>query len=168
MATSPINNIVRGGAQGRSIFMSALPVLTTAVNYNQGDLLAFDTVNHRLKAAVTGDAANILGVAINTIVSGIPKSPYQGTAVDASEGLSDMGGPLYGVVASLTLDTGSTVNTGDPVYLSNVGAQNVTPTQPGSDPTIGMWVGPAVSSAAAGTKGDVLVGARYGMTGLHF
>jgi hypothetical protein len=164
--TTPINNIVRGGAQGRSIFSSVLPVLTTAVSYNQGDLIAFDTGNHRLKTAVTGDGANILGVAINTIINGLPASPYQGTAVDASEGLSDMGGPLFGVVASLILDTGSTLNPGDKVYISTVGAQNVSTVQGGgTDKYIGLYVGPAITSSAAGTKGDILVGARYNADG---
>jgi hypothetical protein len=165
--TTPINNIVRGGAQGRSVFSSLLPVLSTSVSFNQGDLLYFNTSTHVVAPAATGNAANCLGVAINTIVNGVPKSPYT-TAVDASEGFSDLGGPLYGVVASLILDTGSTVNPGTLLYYSTVGAQNVTPTQPGSDPAIGIWVGPAVSSSAAGAKGDVLVGAAYGMTGLHF
>lgn len=166
--TTAINNIVRGGAEGKSVFASALPVLSTSVNYNQGDLLAFDTSNKILKAAATGDGANCLGVAINTIVDGLPKSPYQGTAVDASEGLSDMGGPLYGVVASLILDTGSTLDPGDAVYYSTVDAQHVSATQPGSDPSIGIYVGPSVSSSAAGTKGDILVGARYGSTDIKF
>src|SRR6266478_10224265 len=104
MATTPINNIVRGGSQGRSVFPSALPVLSSAVNYNQGDLLCFDGTNHVLIPAATGNFANFLGVAINTVVTGLPKSPYLGTAVDASEGASDMGGPLYNVVVSLFLD----------------------------------------------------------------
>lgn len=164
--STPINNIVRGGAQGRTLFMSALPVLTTAVSFNQGDLLAYDTVNHRLKAAATGDGANILGVAPVTIVNGLAPSPYQGTAVDASQGISDIAGPQYGVVASFTLDTGSTLQPGAPVYLSVNGPQYVSTVQGGgTDKYVGLYVGPAVTSSAAGTKGDVLVGCRYNCDG---
>lgn len=170
MATTPINNIIRGGAQGRSIFPSALPFLSSSVSYNQGDLLCYDGSNHVLIPAATGNFANFLGVAINTVVSGLPKSPYQGTAVDASEGASDMGGPLYGVTVSLTLDTGGTLAPGEPVYLSSVGAQNVAASDPGSADSIGIYMGNqgSISSSAAGLKIDVLIGSRYAQTGLHF
>lgn len=169
MATTPINNIVRNGAQSKAIFMSALPVLSSAVSYNQGDLIAFNTGSNILKAAVTGDGANFLGVAVNTVVNGLPKSPYQGTAVDASEGASDMSGPVYGVVASLFLDTGSTLAPGDPVYLSNTDAQHVSTVQGGgTDKSIGIFVGPSVTSSAAGAKGDILLGAWYGLTAQNF
>ncbi len=168
--TTPINNIVRGGAQGRSIFPSALPLLSSSVNYNQGDLLCYDGSNHVLITAATGNFANFLGVAVNTVVNGLPKTPYQGTAVDASEGASDMAGPLYNVVVSLTLDTGSSLAPGAPVYISSVGPQNVAATDPGSGDSIGIYTGTqgTISGSAAGLKIDVLVGARYGMTGLHF
>ncbi len=167
--TTPINNIIRGGAQGKSIFASALPVLSSAVNYNQGDLLCFDGSNHVLIPAATGNFANLLGVAVNTVVNGRPKSPYQ-TDTDASEGASDMAGPLYSVVATFTLDTGSSLYPGDPVYLSNVGPQNVAGTDPGSADSIGIYTGTQghLSSSSAGQKIDVLVGARYGMSGLQF
>lgn len=170
MATSPINNIIRGGAQGRSMFPSALPVLSTAVNYNQGDLLCYDGSNHVLIGAATGNFANFLGVAINTVVNGLPKSPYQGTAVDASEAASDMGGPLFNVVVSVTLDTGGSLAPGAPVYISSVGFQNVAATDPSSADSIGIYTGQqgTISGSAAGLKIDVLLGARYAMTGLHF
>lgn len=170
MATTAYNNIIRGGAQGRSIFPSLLPVISTSVSFNQGDLLTFNTSTNVVQAAVTGQSDKLLGVAINTIVLGIPKSPYQGTAVDASEGLSDMGGPLYSVVATLILDTGSTLVPGQKVYVSNTDAQHVTPTQPGSDTACGVYSGSqgSLSGSAAGQKVDILIGATYAMTGLHF
>jgi hypothetical protein len=163
--TTPINNIVLGGNQGKSVFRSALPVLSSAVSYNQGDLIAFDTGNKILKAAATGDGANFLGVAVNTVVSGLPKQSYTGTAVDASTAFSDLAGPQYGVVASLILDTGSTLNPGDVVYLSNTDAQHVSTVQGGgTDKPIGIFVGPAVTSSAAGAKGDILIGLCYGQS----
>lgn len=166
--TTAINNIIRGGAQGRSIFSSALPLLTSSVNYNQGDLLCYDGSNHILIPAATGNFANFLGVAVNTIVNGLPQSPYPGVPVN--EQPSDLAGPLFSVTASLFLDTGSSLHAGDKVYLSAVGAQNVTSTDPGSSDHIGLYMGAqgTISSSAAGLKIDVLVGARYGMTGLVF
>ncbi|MBX4188338.1 MAG: hypothetical protein KW793_04375 [Candidatus Doudnabacteria bacterium] len=163
--STPINNIIRGGSQAKSLFTSALPVLSSAVTYNQGDLIAFNTSTKVLKVAATGDGANILGVAVNTVVSGLPKSPYQGTAVDASQGASDMEGPVYGVVASLYLTSGDAFVLGAPVYLT-ADPQTVTVTQPGSDPSIGVFVGQAaITPAASGTKGDIQIGLRYGVGG---
>lgn len=166
--TTPINNIIRGGAQGRSLFASALPLLDATVNYNQGDLLCFDGSNKVLITAATGNYANFLGVAVNTVVAGLPKSPYSGVPV--TEQPSDMAGPLYSVVVTLTLDTGSNLAPGAPVYLSSVGPQNVAGTDPGSADSIGIYTGSqgTISSSAAGQKVDVLIGARYGMGGLVF
>ena len=53
MSTTPINNIIRGGAQGRSLFPSALPLLSSSVNFNQGDLLCYDGTNKVLIPAAT-------------------------------------------------------------------------------------------------------------------
>lgn len=164
MSTSR-NNIVREVAP-KSVFESARWVLSSSVTYNQGDLLAFDTSSKILKVAGTADAANLLGVARQKIVSGVAASPYQGTAVDASEGISDVAGPVYGVVASFTPKTGDSFTPGCFVYMT-ADPQTVTVTDPGSSDHIGVYQGPTVTGAA-GLLIDVLVGARYGMTGLHF
>lgn len=167
MATSPVNNIVRG-SNAKSVFASAKAVLTSAVSFNQGDMIALDTTNHRLKAVTaTTDAANFLGIAPLTVVSGIVKSPYT-TAVDASMAIESMSGPLYSVDASLILKTGDAFNPGDLVYISAVDAQTVTVTAPASpnDLAIGVFADAAVSSAAAGQKALIHVGARYGMSAL--
>lgn len=166
--TTAINNIIRQGAQGRSMFASALPVLSSAVSYNQGDLLCFDTSGNVLAVAATANVANFLGVAINTVVSGVPASPYPGVPV--TEAASDMGGPLFGVVATFTLETGSDLAPGDLVYLSAVGAQTVADSDPGSNGSIGIYTGTqgTLASSAAGQKVDILVGARFGMSGLTF
>jgi hypothetical protein len=166
--TTPINNIIRGGAQGRSLFPSALPLLDDTVNYNQGDLLCLDTSNHVLVPAATGNVANFLGVAVNTIVDGKPKSPYPGVPVN--EASSDLAGPLYSVVATFTLETGSALDPGDLVYLSSLGAQTVADSDPGVNGSIGIYTGSqgTFSSSPAGQKIDVLIGARYGMGSLVF
>lgn len=168
MASVSQNNIVRSVAP-KSLFESAYPVLSTSVTYNQGDLIAFDATNLVLKAVTgDGDAANILGVARQKIVSGVAASPYQGTAVDASVGISDLAGPVYGVVAFFTLKTGDAFNPGSKVYLTTTNAQTVTSTNPGSGNHIGIFQGKAVASAASGSTGNVLVGARYQLSGLQF
>jgi hypothetical protein len=167
MATIAINNIVRSVRPG-AVFESAKSVITTAVSYNQGDLICFDDTNNRLKAvALTADAATILGVAIQTIVSGKVVGPYSGTAVDASVALSDLKGPVYGVVASLKLKVGDSFAPGDKVYVTVTDAQTVTVTDPGDANHIGIYQGAAVT-AAAGSKGDIMVGNRFGGTGLQF
>jgi hypothetical protein len=158
MATTPVNNIVREVAP-KSIFESAIPVLSTAVNYNQGDLIAFDTSAKVLVTATTANSANFLGVARQTVVSGLIKSPYQGTAVDASQGISDMAGPVYGVVAFFNGKVGDSFTPGCAVYLTS-DAQTVTVTDPGSNDHIGIYQGRALTGAA-GVTVDVLVGARY-------
>lgn len=162
------NNIVRSVAP-KSLFESAFPVLSSAVTYNQGDILAFDTSSKILKPfSATGDAANLLGVARQTIVSGVAKSPYSGTAVDASVGISDVAGPQYGVVASFLLTTGDSLSPGDKVYASTSDPQTVTATNNAGGANLGIYQGRTVTSAASGTYVDVLVGARYNLSGIQF
>lgn len=163
MATTPINNIIREVAP-KSLFESALPVLSTAVTYNQGDLISYDATSNILKPVTgSGDSTFILGVARQTIVAGKTASPYT-TAVDASQAIEDVAGPVFGVVASLKLTAGVNYVPGLPVYLTATDAQTVTSASAGS--SIGLYQGPAITSAGAGLYGDVLVGARYGLSGL--
>ena len=162
MATTPQNNIVRS-VSPKSIFESAIPVLSTAVNYNQGDLLCYDGSNKVLITATTGNIANLLGVARQTVVNGIVKSPYQGTAVDASQGFSDMAGPVYGIVAFFNGKVGDSFTPGCLVYLGS-DAQTVTVTDPGSNDHIGIYQG-RTQTGATGSTVDVLVGARYSAGG---
>lgn len=156
--TIAVNNIVRSVAP-KSKFESALPVLSTAVSYNQGDLIAFNTSSKILAVATTGNMANLLGVARQTIVNGVAQSPYQGTAVDASQGISDLAGPVYGVVAFFKTTVGDSYTPGAAVYMG-ADAQTVTVTDPGSNDSIGIYQGRALTGAA-GVTADVLVGSRY-------
>lgn len=158
MATTAVNNIVRSVAP-KSKFESALPVLSTAVTYNQGDLIAFDTTNKVLIPAATGNMANLLGVARQTVVAGVVKSPYIGTAVDASTGFSDVAGPVYGVVAFFKTTVGDSFTPGCAVYMG-ADVQTVTVTDPGSNDSVGIYQGRAFTGAA-GVTADVLVGSRY-------
>jgi len=165
MSTSK-NNIVREIAP-KSLFESAKAVLSADVTYNQGDLIAFDTSAKVLKVAGTADIDNLLGVARQKIVEGVQASPYQGTDVDASQAIDDCAGPVYGVVAFMTLKTGDAFAAGDKVYLT-ADPQTVTSTDPGSGKHCGVYQGGTVASAAAGQVGDILIGARYSLGAINF
>jgi hypothetical protein len=169
MATSPVNNLKKELGR-KSMFDAAGAVLSSAVNINQGDLVAMDTSSHILKAVTADtDDQKILGVSPVTIVSGQMKSPYS-TSNDAAIGASELPGPRYGNVHGLKLHTGDAFNPGDLVYLSTADdAQTVTSVQGGgAKVAIGVYQGSAIASAAAGQLGDILVGCRFPDNSLKF
>lgn len=159
------NNVVRT-LTNNSLFESALPVLSTSSNWNQGDLIAFDSTNKILNAITgTGSAANLCGVANQTIVAGVVPSPYQGTQVDASVGFSDLQGPSFGNVYSMVLKSGDAFTPGITVFATT-DPQTVSVTSAGT--AVGIFVGRAVTPAVTGTFGDCLIGANYGPSGVKF
>lgn len=165
MATLPKNNIVRSIAP-KSIFESAKNVLSATNDFNQGDLIAFDTTNKVLKAvSATADAEFILGVSRQTIIDGKVKSPYS-TSNDASVAIEDVAGPVYGVVAEMKLKSGDAFTPGCKVYATVVDAQTVSVTDPGDTFHVGIYQGKSVT-AGASSVGDVLIGARYGLGGFQ-
>lgn len=167
MASTSQNNVVRS-VSPKSLFESALAVLSSSVSYNQGDLLAFDNTNKVVKA-VTGDgqSANLLGVARQKVVNGVVASPYS-TSNDSSQAIEDNAGPVYGVVCFFTLTTGDAFNPGDKVYVTTTNAQTVTSTNPGSGKQVGIFQDKAVASAAAGQTGLVLVGAWFSKSDIGY
>jgi hypothetical protein len=157
------NNLKRELAY-KSLFSSAKPVLSTASNWNQGDILAYDATNNIINAVTgTGSSANLVGVAVNTVVSGKQPSPYSGTAVDASQAIEDMAGPRYGSIFTMSLNTGDIWVPGQAAYLMS-DPQTLTSAVTGN--SVGIYQGPAITSAASGTTGDFLIGARYLQPGL--
>lgn len=164
MATLPKNNIVRSIAP-KSIFESSKNVLSATNDFNQGDLIAFDTSLNVLKAvSATADAEFILGVSRFTVIDGKVKSPYS-TSNDASAAIEDLAGPVFGVVAEMKLKSGDAFTPGIKVYVTTTDAQTVSITDPGDHFHIGIYQGKSVT-AGASSVGDVLIGARYGMAGL--
>jgi hypothetical protein len=160
------NNLIREVNPGRSLFASLKPVLSTSCNWNQGDILAYDATNNIVNAVTgTGSSANVVGVAVNTIVSGVMPSPYQGTAVDASAAIEDAAGPLFGNVFSMALKTGDSWVPGQKAYLTS-DPQTLTSAVTGN--AVGIFQGAAVTSAASGTYGDFLMGAAYNLSALTF
>lgn len=160
-----VNNITRSVAP-KSVFESALNVISSSVSFNQGDLLVFDDTNNVLKKpALETEGNTFLGVAPVTVVSGKIASPYN-TDVVASQAVQDVAGPKFGVVAKLTLKTGITIAPGDLIYLDPAtGTDGVTNT---GTKAIGVYQGAAITTSAAGTKVEVLLGARFPEDTLKF
>lgn len=156
--STPKNNIVRS-VSPKSVFPDAQSVISGAVSYNQGDLLVFDdSANLIALPSAESDGATFLGLATETLVSGVLARPYT-TPVDASAAISAVPGPCYGVVAKLVLKTGSSLSPGDLVYLDpSTGAQAVQPT---GTKAIGMYQGSTISSSSAGQLVEVLLGCRH-------
>lgn len=153
------NNLIREVNPGRSLFASLKPVLSTACTWNQGDILKYDPTNDVLKPVTgSGDGGLVVGVAVNSITAGIMPSPYQGTAVDASQAIEDAAGPLFGNVFSMALNTGDSWVPGQKAYLTG-DPQTLTSAVTGA--FVGIYQGPAVTSAASGTYGDFLIGQTY-------
>ncbi len=157
---SNVNRIVRDGP-GKTFFESGKSVASSATNWNQGDLVYLDTSAHVLKrVAATGDAATIQGIADNVVTAGRLAGPYDGlTPVNSAQVTPDFVGPKYGVVAELVLLTSDAFYPGVKVYLHEGGNSQMVTSGADSE-YIGIYVGPAVASAAAGQTGFVRLGAR--------
>lgn len=153
------NNVIKAGK--KSLFDDATNVITSAVSFKQGDLLAYDATNDRLKAvAADADSATLVGVARCTVVSGKLQSPYS-TATDAAEAAGAIVGPEYGGVYELIMKTGDVFNPGDLIYVT-ADPQTVTSVDAGAgSDVIGVYQGPVVASAAAGQLGYFVIGCRY-------
>jgi len=163
-----VNRIVREDVK-RSLFPSALALTTSSISYNQGDLLMLDTTAHTIRKVTSGDlGAWFLGIAEVTISSGKLASPYT-TDVDSSTAISDIPGPVIGVVAKLVLKTSDSINPGDPVYLNvAAGAYHVTVTQAMGAIAVGYYQGSALSSVAAGTLIEVRLVANNATATISF
>lgn len=159
-----VNKITRSIAP-KSVFESARAVISSAVSYNQGDLLYLNTTTHLLAVpAAETDGEFFLGIAQETIVSGKLASPYN-TDVIASQAISDVAGPVYGVIAKLVSKTGDTWHAGDEAYLDPAtGTRGVTST---GTKSIGIYQGPTVT-AIAGQEIEVFLGTRYPSDVLSF
>lgn len=150
------NTIVRS-VNPKSLFESAQSVIDSTISFAQGDLLYLDTTNHLLKVmTLETQSANFQGVARVTIVNGKIASPYN-TDVNASIAISDIPGPQTGVVAKCVLKTGDSLNPGQQVgSYPTAGTRGVSSTI--TTNAIGVYQGPAIASAAAGTEVEIYMG----------
>jgi hypothetical protein len=92
------------------------------------------------------------------MTNGVMPSPYQGTAVDASQAIEDAAGPLYGNVFSMALKSGDSWSAGAKAYLAG-DPQTLTSAVTGNP--VAIFQGLSVTSAASGTYGDFLVAQTY-------
>jgi len=154
------NTIVREVGR-KSIFESAINVISSAVSFNQGDLLVFnDTSNLIAIPSAETEGSTFLGVATVSIASGKLIGPYTGIP-DAvtSSAINDVPGPAYGVIAKCVAKTGITLAAGDPIYLDPAtGTRGVTNT---GTKIIGIYQGAAVATTVAGQEIEVLIGCRH-------
>jgi len=152
------NTIVISEAR-KSLFPSAQALISVAVSFNQGDLLVLDTGTGLLKVpTLETEGSTFLGVATTTVIAGLLKRPYT-TDVDASAAISDVPGPVYGVVASCVAKTGDAFAVGATVFLDPAtGTRGVAAT---GTKVVGIYQGKNIASATAGQEILVALGARY-------
>lgn len=140
-----------------TVFPDALKVISSAISWEQGDLLYFDDTNNLLKPlASDATAATVCGIAIQSISSGKPISPYQGTAVDAAQAIESIAGPQFGVVAKMLLKSGDSFAPGDAVYY---GGDAQTVSSAGTN-SVGIYQGASLT-ATAGSEGEILLINRF-------
>lgn len=156
------NNIVKD-IRMFSMIDASSPVMGATSDINQGDLCYYNSVTKAIEP-ITADAhvEFLLGVSRVTVVDGKYKSPYIGTAVDASQAKSAVPGPVAGVVAFFTMKTGDTFLPLCKVYYGG-DSQTVSSVDAEADGLyLGIYQGKE-TTAVAGQKGEFLVGARYGL-----
>jgi hypothetical protein len=153
------NTIVRTISLNQ-IFPDIRTLVPATATWAQGDLLMFDPVNYVVNRLPSeASATTFLGIADQDMSAGNVVSPYS-TSNNAAIAVPALNGPLFGVVAQLILQTGTTLHGGDPIYASpttNAG-QGCAAT---GTKIIGVYQGPAVTTSTAGQVIEVSIMARY-------
>lgn len=159
MSTALKNKVLREVAPN-AIFEDASAVIDSTLTCNQGDLLVFDVGTSLIKKpTLESEAATFLGASRMKLVAGQPQSPYQGTAVDASQAAPALPGPQYGIEAQCVAKTGDAFLPGTPVYLDPATAANGVSSA--GTKIIGIYTGANIASASAGQLISVRLGSRY-------
>lgn len=148
--TLKANRIVRSVAP-ISIFPDCLKLVSSAVSWNQGDLLYLDTATHLIKpVASDANCQTYVGIAQQTVINGKPAPVYSGTAVDAAQAIESLAGPVACVVAKLKLKVGDSFVPGGPVYYGG-DAQTVSSS---GTYKIGLFQDAAIT-AVSGSEGNI-------------
>lgn len=161
------NTIVREVGR-KSLFESAINVISSAVSINQGDLVVFDDTNNILKLpSAETEGSTFLGVMTVSIASGKLIGPYTGISDSVStSAINDVPGPAYGVIAKAVAKTGIALAPGDSIYLDPAtGTRGVTNT---GTKAIGIYQGPVIASSVAGQEIEVLFGCRHNGDSLKY
>lgn len=156
----------------KQIFPDVRGIVSSDSDWNQGDLLIFDSASNIVRAPTAeAEGQYVLGVAQQDVVNGKPVGPYAGLATESALGAMAVNGPVYGNSYKMVLKTGETLSPGAYVYAYPSGGANyvaataaATATQP-----VGVYIGNVtVTSAAAGTQIECLIGARFPNNTLKF
>ena len=152
-----IANFILKSVSPKSLFDDMSSIVGTA-SFNQGDFVYINGsgVVHAQTSGDTG--ASFLGMATQTVVSGVIASAYttENTIVD-----NKISGPAYGVIANCTLKTGVSFTKGCLVYPDTTTTRGVTSASAGLT-AIGIYQGATVASATALQQAPVLLGQTYG------
>lgn len=152
-----VTNFIFKSVSPKSLFDDMSAIAGTA-SFNQGDFIYING-SGVVHAQTNGDTgASFLGMATQTIVSGVIASAYttENTTVD-----NKISGPVYGVIANCTLKTGVAFTKGCLVYPDPTTTRGVTSASAGLT-AIGIYQGATVASASALQQGLVLLGQTYG------
>lgn len=160
-----VNSLARKIAT-KTVMEDASKFVSSAISFNQGDLLYLDTTNHLIKhLAAETDAVTFVGIAPVTIVSGLYPSIYN-TDVDASLKTPALPGPEYGDVHRVNLKAGDAVTPGVALFADPAsGNRNVSIT---GTKQIGVYQGKALTAPAGGVDVEMLVGCRFPNDTLKF
>lgn len=156
----------------KQIFPDVRGLVSSVSDWNQGDLLMFDT-SAKIVRAVTaeGEGTYSLGIAQNNVTDGVPVGPYSGLATSSSTTAMSVNGPVYGNSYNMVLKTSETISPGSYVYSYPTGGANYVAATASSSATVpvGLYIGHiTVTSAAAGTQIECLIGARYPNDSIKF
>lgn len=148
----------------RRIFNDVGPVTSSAVSYNQGDLLGIRS-NLVQKLSAESDASGFLGIADVTVISGHLQSPYQGLATTSRESATGIPGPVSGVIASMILKSGDALAAGAAVYaVPATGPEYVSAS---GTKIIGVYQGAAITGDGT-VEVACLLGSRWPADTLSF
>lgn len=151
----------------KQIMPDAKPVVSSATNFAQGDILILDTSTHLLRAPTAeGECSACMGIAAIDVSNGKPLSPYTGTAVDAAAAVPALDGPIYGNTFKMLAKGSDAFNPGDMVYAYIAGGTRYVSSS--GTKAIGVYQGAAIASAVAGQEIECLIGARFPNDALKF
>lgn len=163
-ATIPFDAVLSDDSNLKSFIENALPWLNSSSTFVQGDNICIDGTSHCLRAvSADTDGVSYLGVSPVSVTAGILAGPYPtGMGTISSQKAQAAQGPLYGCVVARKIVTGDNLTLGCKLYIPATGdTQMLTVTDGASaGDYVGIYQGPAVASAVAGTLYPVKVGMR--------
>lgn len=163
MSTIAQDNLVK--ALNFDVKKVPYPLDTSGNNdFNQGDMLQFDTSNHYVKAVVAGASVNFAGVALKSANLSLYVNQNKGTAVKNYdiEALVAVSG-----IFSFKTTASETYNDGTALYIG-ADAQTVT-TVSTTNTLVGyakLRPGGSAVTGAAGVSIDVLIAIAYPVAGI--